>query len=203
MASSSTIKVHVEHLKKSFGNLEVLKDINIDITEGEVVTVIGPSGSGKSTFLRCLNRLETLTGGKVLVNGFDLGDKKIEVFETPGHTEGCLCFLSRSDRIMFSGDTFNPLMLMFLAHATSIEEYRETQEKLLKIDGYDVFWPSHLSAPLTREDGAGIMKTADKILKQKHNFFLPSIFIKTVDKMSIIYRPDHVRRKKKEKQKQG
>ena len=104
---------------------------------------------------------------------------------------------------MFSGDTFNPLMLMFLTHATSIEEYRETQEKLLKIDGYDVFWPSHLSAPLTREDGAGIMKTADKILKQKHNFFLPSIFIKTVDKRSIIYCPDHVRRKKKEKQKQG
>lgn len=79
MASSSTIKVHVEHLKKSFGNLEVLKDINIDITEGEVVTVIGPSGSGKSTFLRCLNRLETLTGGKVLVNGFDLGDKKVNI----------------------------------------------------------------------------------------------------------------------------
>ena len=79
MASSSTIKVHVEHLKKSFGTLEVLKDINIDITEGEVVTVIGPSGSGKSTFLRCLNRLETLTGGKVLVNGFDLGDKKVNI----------------------------------------------------------------------------------------------------------------------------
>lgn len=79
MASSSTIKVHVEHLKKSFGNLEVLKDINIDITEGEVVTVIGPSGSGKSTFLRCLNRLETITGGKVLVNGFDLGDKKVNI----------------------------------------------------------------------------------------------------------------------------
>ena len=79
MASSSTIKVHVEHLKKSFGNLEVLKDINIDITEGEVVTVIGPSGSGKSTFLRCLNRLEALTGGKVLVNGFDLGDKKVNI----------------------------------------------------------------------------------------------------------------------------
>ena len=79
MASSSTIKVHVEHLKKSFGNLEVLKNINIDITEGEVVTVIGPSGSGKSTFLRCLNRLEAITGGKVLVNGFDLGDKKVNI----------------------------------------------------------------------------------------------------------------------------
>lgn len=101
---------------------------------------------------------------------------------------------------MFSGDTFNPLMLMFLAHATSIEEYRETQEKLLKIDGYDVFWPSHLSAPLTREDGAGIMKTADKILKQKHNFFLPSIFIKTVDKGALFIVPTmFVARRKKNK----
>ena len=79
MSSSPAIKVHVEHLKKSFGNLEVLKDINIDITEGEVVTVIGPSGSGKSTFLRCLNRLETITGGKVLVNGSDLSDKKVNI----------------------------------------------------------------------------------------------------------------------------
>ena len=73
------IKIHVENLKKTFGKLEVLKDINIDIREGEVVVVIGPSGSGKSTFLRCLNRLETLTGGKVLVNGFDLGDKKVNI----------------------------------------------------------------------------------------------------------------------------
>lgn len=57
------IKVKVENLKKSFGSLEVLKDINMEVKEGEVVCLIGPSGSGKSTFLRCLNKLEEPTGG--------------------------------------------------------------------------------------------------------------------------------------------
>ena len=72
-------KIHVENLKKSFGQIEVLKDINIDINEGEVVVVIGPSGSGKSTFLRCLNRLEEITSGKVIVNGENISDKKINI----------------------------------------------------------------------------------------------------------------------------
>ncbi len=72
-------KIHVENLKKSFGQLDVLKDINIDINEGEVVVVIGPSGSGKSTFLRCLNRLEEITAGTVIVNGENISDKKINI----------------------------------------------------------------------------------------------------------------------------
>lgn len=72
-------KIHVENLKKSFGQLQVLKDINIDINEGEVVVVIGPSGSGKSTFLRCLNRLEDITAGTVIVNGENISDKKINI----------------------------------------------------------------------------------------------------------------------------
>ena len=75
----SSTKIHVENLKKSFGQLEVLKDINIDINEGEVVVVIGPSGSGKSTFLRCLNRLEEITAGTVIVNGENISDKKINI----------------------------------------------------------------------------------------------------------------------------
>ena len=54
MEENKNLKIHVENLKKNFGKLEVLKDISIDITEGEVVVLIGPSGSGKSTFLRCL-----------------------------------------------------------------------------------------------------------------------------------------------------
>ena len=74
-------KIHVEHLRKSFGKLEVLKDINLDIKEGEVVVVIGPSGSGKSTFLRCLNRLEGITAGTVIINGKNISDKHININE--------------------------------------------------------------------------------------------------------------------------
>ena len=73
------IKIHVSHLKKNFGKLEVLKDISLDIREGEVVVVIGPSGSGKSTFLRCLNRLEESTAGEILIDGVDITDKKADI----------------------------------------------------------------------------------------------------------------------------
>ncbi|MDD6657339.1 MAG: amino acid ABC transporter ATP-binding protein [Lachnospiraceae bacterium] len=73
------VKIHVENLKKSFGNLEVLKDISTDIYEGEVVVVIGPSGSGKSTFLRCLNRLEEASGGMIIVDDMDITSKKTNI----------------------------------------------------------------------------------------------------------------------------
>ncbi len=73
------VKIHVEHLKKSFGKLEVLKDVSTDVYEGEVVVIIGPSGSGKSTFLRCMNRLEDITGGTVVVDGYDITDKKVNI----------------------------------------------------------------------------------------------------------------------------
>lgn len=69
------VKIHVENLRKTFGSLDVLKDISLDVYEGEVVCIIGPSGSGKSTFLRCLNHLEVPTSGKIIVNSFDITDK--------------------------------------------------------------------------------------------------------------------------------
>ena len=79
VAADRKVKIHVGNLKKSFGNLDVINDISTDIYEGEVVCIIGPSGSGKSTFLRCLNRLETITGGKVVVDGFEINNKKINI----------------------------------------------------------------------------------------------------------------------------
>ncbi|MBR4038695.1 MAG: amino acid ABC transporter ATP-binding protein [Clostridia bacterium] len=77
--NKDNVKIHVEHLKKNFGRLEVLKDVSTDIYEGEVVVIIGPSGSGKSTFLRCMNRLENITGGTVVVDGYDITDKKVDI----------------------------------------------------------------------------------------------------------------------------
>lgn len=77
--TAATAKVIVNDLKKSFGKNEVLKGINLTINQGEVVCIIGPSGSGKSTFLRCLNRLEDINGGEVLVDGTNIADKSIDI----------------------------------------------------------------------------------------------------------------------------
>ena len=72
-------KIVVKNLKKNFGQLEVLKRISLQVSEGEVVCLIGPSGSGKSTFLRCLNRLEKITAGEVMVDGHPISDPNINI----------------------------------------------------------------------------------------------------------------------------
>ena len=74
-----TEKVKVTGLVKRFDDLEVLNGIDLTVNEGEVVCLIGPSGSGKSTFLRCLNKLEESTGGEIIVDGFEITDKKCDI----------------------------------------------------------------------------------------------------------------------------
>ena len=71
--------IRIEGLHKSFGTLEVLKGIDLHIRSGEVVVIIGPSGSGKSTLLRCINLLEDITSGTVIVDGMDLKDKNTDI----------------------------------------------------------------------------------------------------------------------------
>ena len=73
--------IEVKDLHKSFGKNEVLKGIDMDVHQGEVISIIGPSGSGKSTLLRCLNGLETPTSGHVVVTGHDLTDPKCNMDE--------------------------------------------------------------------------------------------------------------------------
>jgi polar amino acid transport system ATP-binding protein len=82
---AGTVMIHIDGLKKSFGELVVLDGITTDIKQGEVVCVIGPSGSGKSTFLRCLNKLEDITAGKVVVGDFDLTDRKVDLDKVRQH----------------------------------------------------------------------------------------------------------------------
>lgn len=84
-ATQNAAKIAVHGLHKTFGSNQVLKGIDAQISEGEVVCVIGPSGSGKSTFLRCLNKLEEITAGTVVVDGFDLTDAKIDLNQVRQH----------------------------------------------------------------------------------------------------------------------
>ncbi|NMF86170.1 amino acid ABC transporter ATP-binding protein [Nodosilinea sp. P-1105] len=73
--------IRIEHLVKSFGDLEVLKDISTDVATGEVVAIIGPSGSGKSTMLRCINLLEVPTAGQILIDGIEITSPKCDILK--------------------------------------------------------------------------------------------------------------------------
>ena len=73
--------IKIRNLHKSFGDLEVLKGIDLEIKKGEIVTIVGPSGSGKSTVLRCMNLLEVPTKGQIIFEGTDITDKKVNIDE--------------------------------------------------------------------------------------------------------------------------
>ena len=83
--SNTDSMVSIQHLSKSFGDLEVLKDVNIEVAKGEVVVVLGPSGSGKSTMLRCINLLEQPTGGHIFIEGNEITDPKTDVNKLREH----------------------------------------------------------------------------------------------------------------------
>ena len=79
--SADEIILSVNGLEKSFGELSVLKGVDLDVKNGEVISVIGPSGCGKSTFLRCLNCMEDPTGGSIIFQGVDIADVKVNINE--------------------------------------------------------------------------------------------------------------------------
>ncbi len=84
-APADDVIISIRDLKKSFGDVEVLKDISLDIHKGEVVVVLGPSGSGKSTLLRCLNLLEEPTAGQIIFEGQDITGSKVNINKVREH----------------------------------------------------------------------------------------------------------------------
>lgn len=71
--------IKFKNVSKHFGPTKVLHDIDLKINQGEVVVIIGPSGSGKSTLLRCINKLEEITSGELIVDGLKVNDPKVEI----------------------------------------------------------------------------------------------------------------------------
>lgn len=126
--------IDVKGLQKSFGDNEVLKGIDLELEKGEVVCVIGPSGSGKSTFLRCLNRLEAINGGQVLVAGDDISDENIDI-NTARENIGMVF----QDFNLFPHYTVeeNITIAPIEVHGQSKEEARENAYNLLKRVGLE------------------------------------------------------------------
>ena len=113
--------IKVEHLKKTYENAEPLKDINVEINDGEVVSIIGPSGTGKSTFLRCLNLLEKPTSGNIFINGVDITEKNVSINKI-------------RRKIGFVFQSFN-----LYEHITAVENIMYAQVKLLKKSQKEAF----------------------------------------------------------------
>ena len=143
--SDKKVMVHVENLKKNFGKLEVLKDISIDIMEGEVVVLIGPSGSGKSTFLRCLNQLETAAAGRIVVDGSEVTDKHTDINKVRENIGMVFQHFNLfNNKNVIQNITLAPVELKLM----SKEEAKEKGMQLLKRVGLDSkaeAYPSQLS----------------------------------------------------------
>jgi glyoxylase-like metal-dependent hydrolase (beta-lactamase superfamily II) len=119
---------------------------------------------------------------------FDLGGRTVVAIDSPGHTLGSTSFLLKEDKILFSGDTANPQMLMFLSHSTTILEFSKTLEKLKALEGYETIWPSHLSRPISPETFDEIYQTTQKIMhKNKFNWLLSIPAVAKTKKTVIIY----------------
>lgn len=138
-------KISVKKLQKSFGDLEVLKDINIEIREGEVVCMIGPSGSGKSTFLRCLNRLEKITAGDVVVDGHPISDPNTNINKVRENIGMVFQHFNLFPHLTVKKNiTLAPVRLGRMSQAAADKQAMELLERIGLADKADVY-PNMLS----------------------------------------------------------
>ena len=143
--NKNNVKIHISHLKKNFGKLEVLKDVSADICEGEVVVVLGPSGSGKSTLLRCLNRLEEITAGEVVVDGHDMTDKKTDLNKVRQNVGMVFQHFNLFNNLDVMGNmTLAPTELKMATKAQATEKALQLRERVGLLDKASAY-PAQLS----------------------------------------------------------
>ncbi len=138
-------KIHVRNLKKSFGRLEVLSGIDLEVAEGEVVCLIGPSGSGKSTFLRCLNRLEKITFGEVIVDGYPISDPNVNINKVRENIGMVFQHFNLFPHLTVSENiTLAPIELKIMDKETALKKAMELLNRVGLADKADVY-PAQLS----------------------------------------------------------
>lgn len=137
--------IEIKNLCKSFGDVEVLKNIELVIEQGEVTVIMGPSGSGKSTLLRCINRLEDITSGTVIVDGYDVMDKKTNINFV--RTEAGMVFQQFNlfpHKTTLENVTLGPLKVRKMQKKDADELGKELLKKVGLVDKAGAY-PDHLS----------------------------------------------------------
>ncbi|HEU5141199.1 MAG TPA: ATP-binding cassette domain-containing protein, partial [Bacillales bacterium] len=131
--------IHFENVNKWFDKLHVLQEINLDIDNGEVVVIVGPSGSGKSTLIRCMNGLEGYQQGKVVVDGKDLGDKKLKVNDFRKDISMVFQHFNLYPHMsVLANVSFAPRKVLKLSRQEAEEQAREHLNKVGILDKADV-----------------------------------------------------------------
>ena len=137
--------IEIESLSKQFGKLQVLKGVSMDIKRGEVVTIIGPSGSGKSTLLRCINLLETPSGGSIRINGQDILAKNVKIENI--RKNACMVFQHFnlfSNMTVLRNMTYAPVVVNKVTEQAATEKAYALLEKIGLRDKVNEY-PSRLS----------------------------------------------------------
>ena len=123
----------VEHLGKNFGKNEVLKDVNLSVQKGEIVVILGASGSGKSTFLRCLNRMEEPTNGKIFFDGVDLVHPSVDINKHRQHIGMVFQHFNLfNNKKVLDNITLAPITI-------GMQKLKETKQKNAKIKFFNLF----------------------------------------------------------------
>ena len=132
-------------LEKYYGKFHALKNINLEFEKGEVVVVIGPSGSGKSTMLRCINGLETISSGRLLINDIDLQDKKTKLTEVRKNVGMVFQhFNLYPNKTVLENITLAPIKVLKQDQASAVKNAEKFLEKVNMLDKKDSY-PSMLS----------------------------------------------------------